>query len=267
MVGLCRLVARGRPAADALFLWRWPACGTAGQLAFCGLVALSTSAVAYGASVAAGTYMVTGEIVGWGVLAFFLVLSLAMALVQALEMVETIWRGRWTREALPAAEMIARQPADRRWPKVSVHLAICNEPPAMVIQTLDSLARARLSELRSASSSTTTPRTRGVAAGGGLLRAARRALPLLPLRRHEGLQGRRAELRAERRPRPTPRSIARHRQRLHGAARLAEGRWCRHFDDPRSPSCRPAGPPRLDRQSAFKAMLQLGVCAASSTSA
>ena len=29
-------------------------------------------------------------------------------------MVETIWRRRWTREALPAAEMIARQPADRR---------------------------------------------------------------------------------------------------------------------------------------------------------
>ena len=85
-----------------------------GQLAFCGLVALSTSAVAYGASVAAGTYMVTGEMVGWGVLAFFLVLSLAMALVQALELVETIWRRHWVREALPAAEMIARQPADRR---------------------------------------------------------------------------------------------------------------------------------------------------------
>jgi cellulose synthase/poly-beta-1,6-N-acetylglucosamine synthase-like glycosyltransferase len=68
-------------------------------------------------------------------------MSLAMALVQALEMAETIWRGRWKREALPAAEMIARQPANRVWPKVSLHLAICNEPPAMVIQTLDSLAK------------------------------------------------------------------------------------------------------------------------------
>ena len=123
-----------------LFLWRWPDLGAAGQVGFCGLVALSTSAVVYGASVAAGTYMLIGEMVGWAVLAFFLVLSLAMALAQALEMVETIWRRRWTREALPAAEMIARQPADRVWPKVSLHLAICNEPPAMVIQTLDSLA-------------------------------------------------------------------------------------------------------------------------------
>ena len=74
-------------------------------------------------------------------LAFFLVLSLAMALAQALEMAETIWRRRWLREAVPAADMIARQPADRAWPKVSLHLAICNEPPAMVIETLDSLAK------------------------------------------------------------------------------------------------------------------------------
>ena len=123
-----------------LFLWRWPGLRPAGQVGFCGLVALSTSAVVYGASVAAGTYMVVFEMVGWAVLAFFLVLSLAMALAQALEMAETIWRRRWTREALPAAEMIARQPADRAWPKVSLHVAICNEPPAMVIQTIESLA-------------------------------------------------------------------------------------------------------------------------------
>ena len=63
-----------------LFLWRWPRLGMAGQVGFCALVALSASAVAYGASVAAGTYMVASEMVGWGVLAFFLVASLGMAL-------------------------------------------------------------------------------------------------------------------------------------------------------------------------------------------
>ncbi|HTO82069.1 MAG TPA: glycosyltransferase, partial [Methylomirabilota bacterium] len=124
----------------AFFLWRWPNVGMVGQLAFCGLACLASSAVAYGASVAAGTYMIMAEKVGWSVLAFFLVLSLAMALVQALELVETVWRRRWTRQALPAAQMLARQPGDRVWPKVSLHVAICNEPPAMVIQTLDSLA-------------------------------------------------------------------------------------------------------------------------------
>ena len=122
------------------FLWRWRSLATMGQVAFCGLVALSTSAIAYGAAVAAGTYMVTSEMIGWGALAFFLVLSLGMALVQALELVETVWRRHWMREALPAAQMIVRQPADRVWPKVSLHLAICNEPPAMVIQTIESLA-------------------------------------------------------------------------------------------------------------------------------
>lgn len=124
-----------------LFLWRWPGVRPAGQIGFCALLALSASAVVYGGSVAAGTYMVVSEKIGWSVLAFFLVASLGMALVQALEMAETIWRGRWQREALPAAEMIARQPVDREWPKVSLHLAICNEPPAMVIQTLESLSQ------------------------------------------------------------------------------------------------------------------------------
>lgn len=123
-----------------LFLWKWRALGMLGQVAFCGLVALSTSAVAYGASVAAGTYMVAGEKVGWAGLAFFLIISLAMALIQALELVETVWRRQWVREALPAADMIARQPVDREWPKVSIHVAICNEPPSMVIQTIESLA-------------------------------------------------------------------------------------------------------------------------------
>ena len=140
------------------FLWRWPTLGTAGQVGFCGLVALSASALVYGGVVAAGSYMLASEMVGWAVLAAFLVLSLAMALVQALEMAETIWRGRWKREALPAAEMIARQPANRVWPKVSLHLAICNEPPAMVIQTLEFAGQARLSRTSKSSSSTTTPR-------------------------------------------------------------------------------------------------------------
>jgi cellulose synthase/poly-beta-1,6-N-acetylglucosamine synthase-like glycosyltransferase/exo-beta-1,3-glucanase (GH17 family) len=123
-----------------LFLWRWRDLAAPGQLVFCALVTLSVSAIVYGAATAAGTYMAAGEIAGWSALALFLVLSLAMALVQALELVETVWRRHWRREALPAAQMIARQTADRAWPKVSIHVAICNEPPAMVIQTLDSLA-------------------------------------------------------------------------------------------------------------------------------
>ncbi len=123
-----------------LFLWRWRDVGVLGQGVFSGFVVLSTSALVYATSVAAGSYMLTAEIVGWAVLMFLLGISLVMALIQALELAETVWRRRWTREAPPAAEMIARQPADRDWPKVSIHVAICNEPPAMVIQTIESLA-------------------------------------------------------------------------------------------------------------------------------
>ena len=123
-----------------LFLWRWRDVGVLGQGVFSGFVVLSTSALVYATSVAAGSYMLTAEIVGWAVLMFLLTISLAMALIQALELAETVWRRRWAREAPPAAEMIARQPADRFWPKVSIHVAICNEPPAMVIQTIESLA-------------------------------------------------------------------------------------------------------------------------------
>ncbi|MBM3644624.1 MAG: glycosyltransferase [Alphaproteobacteria bacterium] len=123
------------------FLWKWRTMRTAGLFVFSGLVVLSTSSMVYAANRAGSSYMVTSEAIGWAVLALFLALSLGMALVQALEFVDTIWRRRWLREATPAAEMVASQPANRHWPKVSLHLAICNEPPAMVIQTLDSLAR------------------------------------------------------------------------------------------------------------------------------
>ena len=81
-----------------VFLWRWRDLGFVGQITFCALAALAASAVVYGASVAAGTYMLVAEMAGWGVLAFFLTISLVMALVQALEMVDTIWRRRWTRK-------------------------------------------------------------------------------------------------------------------------------------------------------------------------
>ena len=122
------------------FLWRWRDLGSVGQLAFTGLVSLSAGALVYGVAAGSGTYMLTSEVVGWAVLMFLLALSLVMALAQALEMVEVIWRRKWKREALPAVEMIPRQPPDRDWPKVSIHVAICNEPPAMVIQTIESLA-------------------------------------------------------------------------------------------------------------------------------
>ncbi|QQS11807.1 MAG: glycosyltransferase [Rhodospirillales bacterium] len=123
----------------ALFLWRWRGLRPAGELVFAGIAAASCAGIVYAVHVAAGTYMVWYQMVGWALLGAFLVLSLGMVLFQALELSETIFTRRWRREITPAMARAAGA-VDRHWPKVSLHLAICNEPPAMVQETLDSLA-------------------------------------------------------------------------------------------------------------------------------
>ena len=125
--------------AIAFFLWRFPEVSLPGQAVMATVTTLSGAAFAYAGYAAAGIYMTWLQIIGWSILGLFLFASLAMAMQQAGEMVEIIWRRKWKREITPA--MAQRDAAlDRQWPMVSLHLAICNEPPAMVQQTLDSLA-------------------------------------------------------------------------------------------------------------------------------
>lgn len=61
---------------------------------------------------------------------------LAILLISGFEFVEVMWRQGWRREF----GLLPLQPDDRR-PMVSIHLACFNEPPEMVILTLDSLAQ------------------------------------------------------------------------------------------------------------------------------
>ncbi|MCW5748554.1 MAG: glycosyltransferase, partial [Alphaproteobacteria bacterium] len=123
-----------------LFLWFVRNVRFAGQLVFGAVTALAGAGMVYAGYVAAGTYMVWYQMLGWSLLMAFLLASLAMVLAQAMELAETIWRRHWARAIPPASDVLASLPAIRRWPKVSLHLAICNEPPAMVKETLDSLA-------------------------------------------------------------------------------------------------------------------------------
>lgn len=60
----------------------------------------------------------------------------AILLANAFEFVEMYWPGNLRRAFEPRP-----LPAGVREPRVSLHLACCNEPPEMVIATLDSLAR------------------------------------------------------------------------------------------------------------------------------
>lgn len=75
----------------------------------------------------------------WAALALLLpslAAMVAILLANGFEFVEMYWPGNLRRSFEPRP-----LPAGAREPRVSVHLACCNEPPEMVIATLDSLAR------------------------------------------------------------------------------------------------------------------------------
>ena len=181
-----------------LFLWRWPNLGAAGQVGFCGLVALSTSAVVYGASVAAGTYMLIGRDGGLG----------RARLLPGAEPRHGAGAGaRDGRDDLATA-LDARGAAGGR----------DDRPPAGRSRLAQGVAASRDLQ-RAAGDGDPDPRIRWPRSTirdfevividnntkdpavwrpvQDYCASARRALPLLPLRRHEGLQGRRAQLRAE----------------------------------------------------------------------
>ncbi len=61
---------------------------------------------------------------------------LAVVLINGFEFTEVLWKAKWKRNFRPLD--IRR---DRSFPKVSLHLACYNEPPELVIETLNSLAR------------------------------------------------------------------------------------------------------------------------------
>ena len=84
----------------------------------------------------AGTYLSFGAGIVWATLAAFQGLLLILLMADSFELAETIWGRTWKRRpaVLPCYD-------DARLPKVSLHLAICNEPPEMVAETLNALAQ------------------------------------------------------------------------------------------------------------------------------
>lgn len=107
-----------------------------GRCVFLGLIQLSASLLVWLLSVPFNYYL--GP-VDWLMQALIVPAELAILsilLISGFEFVEVMWRRRWRREF----GLLPLQPDDRR-PKVSIHLACFNEPPEMVILTLDSLAR------------------------------------------------------------------------------------------------------------------------------
>ncbi|MBE0596194.1 MAG: glycosyltransferase [Desulfuromonadales bacterium] len=119
-----------------IFLACWQNIRQRGRLFFAALLQLAASTLVWTVCVPLNHDLGSVSLLLWGILLPAQGLLLTVVLINGLEMTELLWIGRWRRRFLPvtAAE-------DHTFPKVSIHLAIYNEPPDLVIQTLDSLAR------------------------------------------------------------------------------------------------------------------------------
>ncbi|MFP5460908.1 MAG: glycosyltransferase [Gammaproteobacteria bacterium] len=121
-------------AAVLAFLLAFPRMRLAGRLAFAVGLQASASLLVATVSLAGRDYLGAAEAVLFALLAPVVVLSVALVLSQLLEFAELFWPGSLRRRALPRP-----LPASAEAPFVSLHLACCNEPPEMVIATIDSL--------------------------------------------------------------------------------------------------------------------------------
>jgi cellulose synthase/poly-beta-1,6-N-acetylglucosamine synthase-like glycosyltransferase len=120
----------------AWFLTRWQHLRSRGRVFYAYLMQAAASLVIWAAFVPFTEYMSVTATLMWSMLLPAQLLIVLVMLVHGLELTEVSWTRQWRREFRPLAD---GESGYR--PKVSIHLAICNEPPALVIETIDSLAR------------------------------------------------------------------------------------------------------------------------------
>ncbi|MEW9623950.1 glycosyltransferase family 2 protein [Rhodanobacter geophilus] len=106
-----------------------------GRLFFCMLIQLACGLIVWSATLPFQFYL---SWVDWTMLVLLFpaqLAILAILLINGFEFTEVLWRRSWVRHA-----GMLRPDIPERQPFVSIHLACYNEPPEMVIVTLDSLA-------------------------------------------------------------------------------------------------------------------------------
>ncbi|WP_233841202.1 glycosyltransferase [Dyella sp. 2HG41-7] len=106
-----------------------------GRLFFDVLIQLACGLIVWSVTLPFNFYL---SWVDWSMLALLFpaqVAILAILLINGFEFTEVLWRRKWVRHA----GLLEPDPVDKQ-PFVSIHLACYNEPPEMVIITLDSLA-------------------------------------------------------------------------------------------------------------------------------
>ncbi|WP_029007446.1 glycosyltransferase family 2 protein [Azospirillum halopraeferens] len=108
----------------------------AGKLFYGALIQAVGSVLVFTFSAASAAGLATTTEIAWGVLIFCQFVLLAVMLIDGLELTEVVWQERFRRRFQPCQAAPAPDA-----PKVSIHVPCYNEPPHMVIQTLDALAR------------------------------------------------------------------------------------------------------------------------------
>ncbi|MDP2180426.1 glycosyltransferase [Methylicorpusculum sp.] len=106
-------------------------------LLFFGIIAnIAASVLIWSASIAAQQYQTTFSIVFWLILLLMQALAILILLTESLEIAEVIWHRKSSRTFQPL-----KPESNFVFPKVSIHLPIHNEPPEMVRETLEALAK------------------------------------------------------------------------------------------------------------------------------
>ena len=104
---------------------------------FFGLIAnLAVSVIFWSASTGAQQYQTNISVLFLGLMLLMQFMAVVILLIEALEIAEVIWHKKTARTFQPLTPN-----ADFKYPKVSLHLPIHNEPPMMVRKTLEALAK------------------------------------------------------------------------------------------------------------------------------
>lgn len=111
-----------------------------GKLLFTGLLMVAANLMVWTVHYGTTQYLDGAMVLVWSLLSFGMLFLITLLLAEGLELAEGLFAKRMLRHFTPY-RLAPSAERDRHWPKVSLHLPICNEPAEMVRRTLDSLAR------------------------------------------------------------------------------------------------------------------------------
>jgi cellulose synthase/poly-beta-1,6-N-acetylglucosamine synthase-like glycosyltransferase/exo-beta-1,3-glucanase (GH17 family) len=120
-----------------LFIRRRHDLKFAGLLFYAGLVQAVSSVLIWAIMAALAEKIINGNTITWMALIGAQFVLLTLLLVDGLELTEVLWTNKKRRDFIPQTDW--HPPADA--PKVSIHVPCYNEPPHMVIETLNALAK------------------------------------------------------------------------------------------------------------------------------